>query len=226
MKSSYARRLAGLSSALLLLLPTWSCTSDLVEPDCESELSLVLRGAVDGETLRVQAPVIDGRVLTEKLYVQLPDPLAPEGTWILEFGYNPLLDRLGIVDPLGIANDMQRAPSRTWRVLSKMPDPAADLADQRCEPRTGELCGGLGVYRDKNFNPDHDLAGDAAYTHYLPVKAGEIEFSELSGTRLQARFDLELDFDIVGQGLGTGRLRGCLRGQRESSSSFEGETLR
>ncbi len=221
------RHLAALSGLLLLALPLCGCTDDIVEPDCDTALKLVMRGEVDERDVRVQQGSVEGRWLEDKFYVQLQDPLAGEGTWVLEFGYNPLLDELGFVDHPGLANDMQQADSQDFTLRFIEPDPSnPDRSTQRCDPRRGDLCAGLGIYDRTGFDPHQDIAGVRPYQHYLPVRSGRLDFHTLTGVAVHGTYEVELDWDLEGQGLGSGTLQGCFYADRAPASGGDGDTLR
>lgn len=202
------------------------CTDELVEPDCDTALELVMRGEVDERVVRLQQGDVEGRWMDEKFYVQLADPLEGEGTWILEFGYNPLLDELGFVDHPGLANDMQQAPSQSFTLLHRDPDPSnPDVSTQRCDPRQGELCAGLGMYDRTGFDPRQDIAGARPYQHYMPVRSGRLQFHTLTGVKVHATYEVELDWDLEGQGLASGTLRGCFHAARRPAAGGDGDVL-
>jgi len=223
----------GLRPTLLLLLlllaaggvsgGTTGCTTEVVGPDCDSALQLVIHGRVNQQEVLVESREIAGRWLTQSFYFALPDPHRTRGSWLLQFGYNPELKDLGFIHEVNLANDMHDKLSGPFTVLSHRPDPGKELAEQRCEPRDGELCGGLRIYDPDMFEPEDDLPDERPDSGYLPVKSGFIRFSTFSARALAGTFDLTLDWDRKDPLQGTGRIEGCFRANRVRE--YQGDLL-
>lgn len=218
-------------SVLLLLLAGpglvaagMGCTSDLVRPTCDGALRLVVQGEVNEQAVDVTAPTIDGRWLLESFYFALPDPHRLGGTWLLHLGYNPELDDLGFDKQANLGNDIKKSGASTFRVLNHPPDPRKALAEQRCDPLAGELCGGLRVYEPGVFDIEDDLPGERPHDAYLPVKEGQLTLSALTPTALAGTFSLTLDWDRVDPEQGRGKLEGCFQATRQGG--YAGDKLK
>jgi len=215
-----------LSFGLILVLS--SCTSEVVEPNCAGPLKLVLHGELGDRELVVEDPTIDGRWLDKRFYVHFVDPFDGVGSWVLEFGYNPPIadDLLRFPEAVNLAAAMQDAATPTFQLTNRAAQ-TGDPAQNACNPASGVLCAGLGMYQAEDaFHPVTDVAGDRPYDRYYPVEDGVLTLVAFTSDLLQAKVQLQLGWERESRDPGQGELGGCFKAQRRLATTIGGEELR
>ena len=202
--------------AVVLVVGATGCADDFIEPTCDGELNMVVKGRVRGLDVDIESLKVTGQVHRSRFYLSFPAPDSPlpenQGAWLIDFGRNPL----GGADSTATLRDSMD----DWFVQKGGPRPFwATSKDQGspCDPRRGALCGGFGADPDGTGDLERDQSNDVERYHRFiegeeGVGAGTIDFEILSSEVWKAAFDVTIDADEREPTIPGGNLQGCFYG--------------
>ena len=182
----------------LALATTWvGCADPFVEPSCDGPLSEVVKGSILDREVDIESMAVKGGVSAVRFVLSFPSPLTATredaGDWLLDFGFNPLNDR--------VAEDLFGADVQQKMIeyYNKGERPAFSIgsndAETRCQVERGELCGGFGVDVDKDGVIDRvNTNGKERYHRAL---SGTMVFTELRPEHWTATFEVEIDSLLI-----------------------------